>query len=257
MILRRLTENLRLQNWTTIAIELAIVILGVFVGTQVSNWNQTRLEKKTTARMLQQLKPELLQQIDYFESVRKYYHTSHHYADVALAGWQGKPRMSDSQFVISAYQASQIYGVGLNAQNWTLVFGGDQLRNIDDPTLRRHVANVLTTDYTDVALAAMQTSYRRDVRLVIPNDLQTEIRARCGDRLVRDAMDESIFILPAACALPLDRAKAESAAKALRAHPSLANELALHLASADAYLQNVDIIEVQMERLEQDLEKRS
>jgi len=42
MILRRLTENLKQQHWTAIAIELVIVVLGVFIGTQVSNWNEER-----------------------------------------------------------------------------------------------------------------------------------------------------------------------------------------------------------------------
>ena len=39
MILRRLTTNLRAQNWTAIAIDFLIVVLGVFLGIQASNWN--------------------------------------------------------------------------------------------------------------------------------------------------------------------------------------------------------------------------
>jgi hypothetical protein len=58
MILRRLSANLRAQNWTAIAIEFFIVVLGVFIGTQVANWNQARLEKQATNRMLDQLRPE-------------------------------------------------------------------------------------------------------------------------------------------------------------------------------------------------------
>ena len=257
MILRRLTAELRNQNWMTIAIELAIVIVGVFVGNQVSNWNQARLEKQQTARMLDQLRPELNGETDYFSSVERYYQVTGHYADVALAGWNGDPRSTDAQVVIAAYQASQIYGVGIDGQNWTLVFGGDQLRNIDDQTLRRHLADVLTKDYTNVGLATMQTAYRNDVRLVIPNDIQTEIRARCGDRLVQDAADQNIFDLPAECPLALDGRRASAAAKALRAHPSLAGELALHLGSVNAYLQNIQIIEVAIDKLKKDLEKRS
>jgi hypothetical protein len=256
MILRRLTDNLRLQNWTTIAIELAIVIVGVFVGNQVSNWNQARLEKEQTARMLEQLGPELSGETDYFRSVGRYYDVTGRYADVALAGWNGDRRITDPQFVIAAYQASQVYGVGINGETWTLVFGGDQLRNIDDQKLRRHLGDVLTTDYTNVGLATMQTAYRNDVRLVIPNDIQSEIRARCGDRLVEDSADQNIFVLPAECPLALDPAKVSAAAKALRMHPSLAGELALHLGSVNAYLQNMEIIEVKIEKLEKDLERR-
>ncbi|MCC6788995.1 MAG: hypothetical protein IT547_14270, partial [Hyphomonadaceae bacterium] len=45
MILRRVMEHLRKQEWTAIGIDFVIVVLGVFVGIQVSNWNEGRLER--------------------------------------------------------------------------------------------------------------------------------------------------------------------------------------------------------------------
>ena len=45
MILRRLTEHLKQQHWTAIGIELVIVVLGVFLGMQVSNWNEERVAR--------------------------------------------------------------------------------------------------------------------------------------------------------------------------------------------------------------------
>jgi hypothetical protein len=42
MILRRFVENLKQQHWTSVCIELAIVVLGVFIGLQVDNWNDGR-----------------------------------------------------------------------------------------------------------------------------------------------------------------------------------------------------------------------
>jgi len=257
MVLRRLTASLKEQHWMTIVIELVIVIVGVFVGTQVSNWNEARLENLKTERMLSQLRPELQLDIDYFNSVRTYYATTKRYADVALAGWRRDPRVGDSQFVIAAYQASQVYGIGTNAQNWALIFGADQLRNIDDSKLRRHLAYVMTTDYSDVGLTTMQTRYRTDVRFSIPNDVQVDIRTRCGDRLERDKLDEYIYVLPHTCDFTLNPARAAVAAAALRARQSLVNELALHLGSVEAYLQNVDVIEVPMRTLAQDLANRS
>jgi len=101
MILRRLTENLRGQNWTAIAIEFLIVVTGVFIGTQVSNWNQVRLEKQATTRMLEQLQPELRSQLEFFDGVAIYFATSRRYADEAFAGWRNDPKVSDERFVIS------------------------------------------------------------------------------------------------------------------------------------------------------------
>ena len=59
MIFKRAVAGLRAQDWLAITIELAIVIIGVFIGTQVANWNEERLERQETQRMLTRLKPEL------------------------------------------------------------------------------------------------------------------------------------------------------------------------------------------------------
>lgn len=45
MLLRRVKDHVVRQNWTAIAIDCVIVVVGVFVGTQVSNWNSDRLDQ--------------------------------------------------------------------------------------------------------------------------------------------------------------------------------------------------------------------
>jgi hypothetical protein len=44
MILRRLAQNLKRQNWTAIWIEFILLVSGVFLGIQVANWNESRKE---------------------------------------------------------------------------------------------------------------------------------------------------------------------------------------------------------------------
>lgn len=44
MIKRRLSERLKQQDWVGVTIELVLVILGVFLGIQVANWNEQRKE---------------------------------------------------------------------------------------------------------------------------------------------------------------------------------------------------------------------
>lgn len=45
MLLRRMTKHVRDQNWLAVALDFAIVVSGVFIGIQVSNWNAARLER--------------------------------------------------------------------------------------------------------------------------------------------------------------------------------------------------------------------
>jgi len=76
MILRRITEHFRKQEWTAIFLDFIIVVLGVFVGMQVSNWNAAqaaaRQERVYLARLRDEIRAnnETLQfRIDYVETV--------------------------------------------------------------------------------------------------------------------------------------------------------------------------------------------
>lgn len=253
MILRRLTENLRAQNWTAIAIEFLIVVIGVFIGTQVANWNQARLEKQATKRMLVQLIPELGAELEFFENSKRYYATSRRYADQAFAGWKARSRMSDSDFVIAAYQASQINGIAINPDSWSLTFGGEQLRNIEDPKVRRNLEVVLTADYTPVEFTAVATPYREQVRRVIPIEIQDDIRRECGDRIIKGNFGVLFITLPARCDLKIEPAEAAVIAAALRGRTDLVGELHWHLAAVAAYLANVETLEVPMRELHRQL----
>jgi hypothetical protein len=253
MILRRLTENLRAQNWTAITIEFLIVVVGVFIGTQVANWNQQRLEKQATERMLAQLVPELGAELEFFDNSKRYYSTSRRYADQAFLGWKEPGRMRDSDFVIAAYQASQITGIAINPDSWSLTFGGEQLRNIKDPKIRRNLEVVLTADYTPVEFTAVATPYREQVRRVIPIEIQDDIRRECGDRNVKGNYGVLFIDLPASCGLKIEPAKAAAIAAALRRRTDLVGELHWHLAAVATYLANVETLEVPMQDLHRDL----
>jgi hypothetical protein len=256
MILRRLTANLKTQNWTAIAIEFLIVVIGVFLGTQVSNWNQSRIEQRETDRLLVNLVPELQGQLQFFGDVRDYYRVTRKYADQALAAWNGPANISDGQFVIAAYQASQITGIGTNAENWALTFGGDQLRNIDDPDVRRNLEVILTSDYGPIGLNSAASPYREQVRRIIPIRVQDAIRRECGDRIQPAEIGFVRITLPESCALELPAAEAARIAATLRVHPELAQELNWHLAGIAIVLTNVDILEAPVRDLTRALAKQ-
>ncbi len=44
MLLRRITKHISEQNWFAVFIDFIIVVVGVFIGIQVANWNETRKE---------------------------------------------------------------------------------------------------------------------------------------------------------------------------------------------------------------------
>jgi hypothetical protein len=247
MFLKRVATALRTQNWTAIGIELVIVVVGVFIGTQVSNWNQQRIEKQQAEVLLDHLRPELHGFIDFFDTAKPYYAVTRSYARTALAGWARDPAVTDEQFVIAAYQATQIYGFGVNGQSWTLIFGGDQLRNIDDPQIRRQLSYLMTIDYGIVDIPAVDTPYRRNIRSVIPEDVQEAIVQACGDRPLPNRPLQ--LFLPGTCDLDLPPERFRAAAADLRARPQLIEDLRWHLALTASFLSNMAPIETETRSL--------
>ena len=76
MILRRITEHVKAQNWTAVALDFVIVVVGVFMGIQLGNWNDARADKAQEAAILAQLKTEFTEIRDALEKqvhIRKGY----------------------------------------------------------------------------------------------------------------------------------------------------------------------------------------
>jgi hypothetical protein len=59
MILRRVSKSLKTQDWTAVWIDLVIVVVGVFIGIQVANWNEARRDREREQAYLQDIAAEL------------------------------------------------------------------------------------------------------------------------------------------------------------------------------------------------------
>lgn len=55
MILRRITEHVKNQNWFAVGLDFLIVVIGVFIGIQVANWNAARADQDLADRYVTQL----------------------------------------------------------------------------------------------------------------------------------------------------------------------------------------------------------
>jgi len=55
MILQRITKLLREQNWFAVMLELIVVILGIVLGLQFTDWNESRKDRALEVYYLEQL----------------------------------------------------------------------------------------------------------------------------------------------------------------------------------------------------------
>lgn len=58
VLLRRITQHVKEQNWFAVFLDFVIVVFGVFIGFQVNNWNNLRQDKIREVVILEQLSDE-------------------------------------------------------------------------------------------------------------------------------------------------------------------------------------------------------
>ncbi len=71
MLLRRVIQHVKTQNWTAVALDFIIVVVGVFIGIQVANWNDARADNSRIERRLENLADDLRADIVEIEYIAK------------------------------------------------------------------------------------------------------------------------------------------------------------------------------------------
>ena len=83
MLLRRITKHVKDQNWFAVGIDFVIVVIGVFIGIQVANWNDNRNTKAALAASLERLDKEVSLNMELIDDVLIYYENGRSDLDMA------------------------------------------------------------------------------------------------------------------------------------------------------------------------------
>lgn len=85
MIIHRFAQALKRQDWITVAIEFALIVVGVLFALQVDTWNQQRSDRELESLYAERLKVELQSNIDWFQDRLAVYS----YNQANLVGYYG------------------------------------------------------------------------------------------------------------------------------------------------------------------------
>ena len=235
----RVAEHIRTQNWTAIGIDFLIVVLGVFVGIQVSNWNQARVDRQRGVEFTERLRTDLIEERWVFEFIPAYFSDVHDAADRAVLALEGKAELSNHDLLVAAYRATQYRDEG-NRRRTTydeLVSTGS-LGLITDKRLLRGAAEIFRLrTIENVMRESMESAYRHTFRERVSNTVQRELARRCGDRSILPGQYEGIdTVIDYPCTLELEPAAIDAAAEALRADPEVLRALRLRVADVETRL---------------------
>ena len=90
MLLRRVTKHVKDQNWTAVGLDLVIVVIGVFIGIQVANFNDARQTRELADDFAERLVDDLSFEAWQYVYIVEYYDDVLTSADRALAILQGE-----------------------------------------------------------------------------------------------------------------------------------------------------------------------
>ena len=232
MILRRAAEHLKQQHWTGVFIELLIVVLGVFIGMQVSNWNAARLEKQHADELFQRLVGDLESEKATVESLRDYYITTAAYAKIALRELEAPGSVDTETFVVSAYQASQWQEAITSRSTFEEIVATGAVNLIRSAKARELLIGYYEYNWTRTVTATSRPSYRELMRGVMPYAIQDAIKTTCGDQ-AKIIGRTNISWLPKQCHIDAPAQDIARAADALRAAPGFEQALRYQLAEND------------------------
>lgn len=235
-MIRRIREHVASHNWFAVAIDLAIVVVGVFLGTQVSNWNQARIDRERATSYRQRLVDELMFNGRQFHQQIAYYETAKRHGLAALTALEHAREGAGEAFVVDAYQATQI---DLSPPK-RFIFSEMVSAGLVG-LLGREALQEMASDYY-LSLAANEPQmleappYRDILRRAMPYRVQARIRERCGDRIVYHGKQPIGVTLPEHCNLGLAVGQISDAVDKVRAVPGLAADLTRYLSALDQKL---------------------
>lgn len=243
MLLRRVIEHVRKQEWTAVGIDFLIVVIGVFVGIQVANWNDAladeRLGRAYAARLTTDLKQDLATRqalVSYYGAVLD----SVQHTDTLLADPQANPK----ELVVAAYRATENNYQPPSRATWDeIVSSGDT--GLLPRDAARSAAEYFAFDTARNVLELLNASaYRHSVRAAIPLAVQKALRAGCSD--LRNEAQQITGFMPD-CALDLEQRMIDETAAALRAAPALQANLRYQYSTVSTAYANIkgDVVSIE------------
>ncbi|MEO8974520.1 MAG: hypothetical protein ABI552_01985 [Casimicrobiaceae bacterium] len=250
MILRRLSQSLREQNWTAIWIEFVLLVVGVFLGIQVSNWNADRENRMKSVDFTERLKADLRTEGWRYRLLLAYYRNVHDATEAAAEALSGEAPLSNEAFLVNAYRATQYkQGASTRATFDELISTGN-IGLIKDRKLVAFAVRaygLYTIDNT--VKEGVESPYRKLFRMTVTNDVQRTLARQCGDRYIKSGDYRGFdHVIDYPCKTGLPAATIDAAANALRADPQTLRFLRLRVADletrlADLTSNNRDVLE--------------
>jgi hypothetical protein len=253
MILKRLRNEAGRQNWFGVVVDLVILVLGVFLGIQVSNWNQDRLDRAEGREYREQIYRDLEANQRDLDFRVHYQGQILGHAQAALAALDRPVDDHPGDFIISAYEASNHIPQLVRRATYDEVLAAGKAGFLGDKLLRDRIANYYVGMATMQRLFDIIPTYRETIRSALPYAVQSRVLKDCPEVLQTDKFGSVTPKLTDHCRSSLDPAFARRVAAEVRTIPDLRWALNRQAADLDQKIWNARKLSEEAERLKQQI----
>ncbi|MGJ8664660.1 MAG: hypothetical protein ACSHWU_13470 [Marinicella sp.] len=260
MLLRRITKHVSEQNWFAVFIDFIIVVVGVFIGIQVANWNDEKNIRQEADTFRANLIADLQNDRDVYTLRKKFYiEVKQAIIDVDKTLTNDLPDALDAQwnFVRNVDKAGGMWPFQPSAQVYNQLLNAGKLNLVSDDAVLRQMRDY----YQDAALEAGQTFkfdsvFRDHSRGLIDWKITDYIMGDCNV-IGADPSDilENNQNYYTACPVPDLAANIVEAAAKIHTEKGLTKELSLLFSQNARILSFIEYFDVQAESLIQELER--
>ena len=253
VILKRLRQESAKHNWFGVAVDLVILIVGVFLGIQVNNWNQDRLNRAEGKDYRDQIYLDLESNQRDLAFRMRYDGQLLAHAEAALAALDRPVEDRPGDFIISAYEASNHIPQPVRRDTYDEVQGAGKASFLGDKMLRNRIANYYAGMATMQRLFDNIPAYRDSIRSALPYAVQAAVIKDCPEILETDRYGSVTPSLADHCKSSLDPALARRIAAEVRTIPNLRWQLNRAAADLSQKILNARKLSEEAERLKQQI----
>jgi len=182
-MIKRLAANARRQDWFAVIVELIVVVLGIFVGLQVTDWNENRKAARLSDEYRASLVADLTADQVTAEKRTAYFEVAQAYGTQALAYLDSPtPRLSteDAAALVTAFMlASTVWDYRQPRSTFEDLKATGNLALLGEMGLRIDLAAYYVTTDQKTAQWDLTPEYRHHVRSLIPAEAQRRIMGTC------------------------------------------------------------------------------
>ena len=236
MIPRRLYEHVKTHNWFAVVIDLVIVVVGVFIGIQVANWNADRLERNAAKSYIARIRQDLAANVQIIRQEENYYRAVKNHALDALIGFEKPVDQLDEQFLIDAYNASRLIDRTIERSTFDQILSTGAMNSLQNIEVWARISIFYRSVESSDQVIERMPPYRQNLRRHMPYSVQAAMNERCDNERAFDSRGFVIVTLRKNCKLDLPAEAVAAGVIAIRI-PEL--KLGLTHRLNDLYLRNL------------------